>query len=81
MPFIQGKTNTGGALERAQQVLAEGRPSVPKIILLITDGDATDKERLDAQIQKLKQVSNYLLVIYFAHNLFCPKNGHFPTRC
>ena len=62
VPFIQGKTNTGGALERAQQVLAEGRPSVPKIILLITDGDATDKERLDAQIQKLKQVSNFEII-------------------
>ena len=56
VPFIQGKTNTGGALERAQQMLADGRPSVPKIILLITDGDATDKERLDAQIEKLKKV-------------------------
>ncbi|CBY13422.1 unnamed protein product [Oikopleura dioica] len=60
VPFIQGKTNTGGALERAQQMLAEGRPSVPKIILLITDGDATDKERLDAQIEKLKK-SNILI--------------------
>ncbi|CAG5078717.1 Oidioi.mRNA.OKI2018_I69.PAR.g9066.t1.cds [Oikopleura dioica] len=57
VPFIQGKTNTGGALERAQQMLAEGRPSVPKIILLITDGDATDKERLDAQIEILKEAN------------------------
>lgn len=50
----QGKTNTGGALERARtNLFAEARANVPKVILVITDGEATDKEKLTSELAQL----------------------------
>ena len=52
----QGKTNTGGALERARtRLFANSRPNVPKVILVVTDGEATDKEKVIEETALLKE--------------------------
>ena len=56
MKWRQGKTNTGGALERARtKLFAEARQGVPKIILVVTDGESTDSQKLQSEIALLKE--------------------------
>ena len=52
----QGKTNTGGALERARtKLFSDARTGVPKIILVVTDGESTDTAKLKSEIALLKE--------------------------
>ena len=54
--WIQGYTNTGAALERVRtKLFAEGgRENVPKVIVVVTDGESTDTEKLMSEAATLK---------------------------
>ena len=54
--WIQGYTITGAALERVRtKLFAEGgRENVPKVIVVVTDGESTDTEKLMAEAATLK---------------------------
>jgi collagen type VI alpha len=55
--WIQGYTNTGAALERVRtKLFAEGgRENVPKVIVVVTDGESTDTEKLMSEAATLKE--------------------------
>ena len=61
MSWIQGYTNTGAALNRVRtKLFAEGgRENVPKVIVVVTDGESTDTEKLMAEAATLKDSSKH----------------------
>lgn len=53
-----GATNTGEAFKAAREVVfgKEGdRPDKPNVVLVVTDGESTDREVLEAEIPKMKR--------------------------
>ena len=54
--WIKGFTNTGGALEKVRTgMFASGR-QVPRVIVVVTDGESTDTEKLHREAEALKKL-------------------------